>query len=233
MNLQKNRPMYKIYATLLDAYQYYLKSEDDGALQELLDKINRVPFESEAADKGTAFNEVVDTLLHSEAARNSMSCDPSDMIYYPFVSKDGTRYNFEFKKSIVLTFVNSLEGYVSQVPIGAHFVTTKGQAIYLYGYIDEILRSDVTDIKTTSKYEFPKFLNAWQHRVYPYCLDMNGIVTETFTYRITDFNGYYEEVYTYDRDKCIRELSDICERFIDFLELNRDKITDLKVFGND
>ena len=34
--------------------------------QSLLDAINRVPFESEAADKGTAFNAVIDCYIHKK-----------------------------------------------------------------------------------------------------------------------------------------------------------------------
>ena len=54
---------YKIYPTLLDGFQRYLDSEEDTALQELIDKINRKPFTSVAADKGTAFNEVVEGVI--------------------------------------------------------------------------------------------------------------------------------------------------------------------------
>ena len=79
---------YKIYPTLLDCFmcyqdsdviydKYWGFSEDPPQTPEefhqlqfqgLIDKINRVPFDSEAADKGTAFNEVVDCLIEK---RNS------------------------------------------------------------------------------------------------------------------------------------------------------------------
>jgi len=71
---------YNFYATLLDAFQRYLDAEsiyekyfnekmsfaeyEAQTKQELIDKINRVPFDSDAADKGTAFNELVDVLAH-------------------------------------------------------------------------------------------------------------------------------------------------------------------------
>ena len=74
---------FKFYATLLDAYQNYLDSDIIWSkywgwsenpphtpeefkkiqFQSLIDKINRVPFDSEAADKGTAFNEVIDCMV--------------------------------------------------------------------------------------------------------------------------------------------------------------------------
>ena len=92
--MSKPKLKYKFYATLLDGYQDYLRSseiyqeywgfsenpskmEDEfeaGQLQGLIDRINRVPFDSEAADKGTAFNEVVDCLvLNQKTAREDMS----------------------------------------------------------------------------------------------------------------------------------------------------------------
>ena len=40
---------------------------DEKMFKELIDKINRIPFESEAADKGTAFNELVDVLAHGSS----------------------------------------------------------------------------------------------------------------------------------------------------------------------
>ena len=73
------QPNYRIYATLLDSYFNYLNSDAiyeryygwsenppcteeefrQKQFQELIDRINRRPFDSEAADKGTAFNEVI------------------------------------------------------------------------------------------------------------------------------------------------------------------------------
>ena len=74
---------YKFYATLLDSFMDYQDSDaiydkywgwsenpphtpeefHQLQFQGLIDKINRVPFDSEAADKGTAFNEVVDCMI--------------------------------------------------------------------------------------------------------------------------------------------------------------------------
>lgn len=79
------QPNYRIYATLLDSYFNYLNSDviyeryygwsenppcteeefRQKQLQELIDRINRRPFDSEAADKGTAFNEVIDCMVEN------------------------------------------------------------------------------------------------------------------------------------------------------------------------
>lgn len=79
------QPKYRIYATLLDAFGVYLNSDviwdkywgwsenpphtpeefHEQQFQELIDRINRKPFDSEAADKGTAFNEVIDCMVEN------------------------------------------------------------------------------------------------------------------------------------------------------------------------
>ena len=78
---------YSAYATLLDSFQSYLDAEKtyykyftsenpsvtvdewcDKMYIDLINKINRVPFTSEAADRGTAFNELVDALIKKPLA---------------------------------------------------------------------------------------------------------------------------------------------------------------------
>lgn len=83
------QPSYKIYPSLLDKFDKYLRADEEvenfwnidnetgeykrspeeieeSLKQDLLDAINRVPFESEAADKGTAFNAIIDCYVHCE-----------------------------------------------------------------------------------------------------------------------------------------------------------------------
>ena len=85
-----NKVSYRIYPTLLDGYQDLLDSDiiyerywgysenphlsldefREKQFQGLIDKINRVPFESEAASKGTAFNEVIDCMVQHRNSKN-------------------------------------------------------------------------------------------------------------------------------------------------------------------
>ena len=79
---------YSAYATLLDGFQSYLDAEKtyykyftsenpsmtvdewcDKMYADLINKINRVPFSSVAADMGTAFNELVDALIKKPLAK--------------------------------------------------------------------------------------------------------------------------------------------------------------------
>ena len=81
------QPKYRIYPSLLDKYTTYLRADEeaesyfnidsetgeykkspqeieDELKRSLIDAINRVPFSSEAADKGTAFNALIDMAVH-------------------------------------------------------------------------------------------------------------------------------------------------------------------------
>ena len=83
------QPDYRIYPSLLDNFGKYLRADEEvesfwnvdnetgeykrspeeieaDLKQQLLNAINRVPFESEAADKGTAFNAIIDCWIHKE-----------------------------------------------------------------------------------------------------------------------------------------------------------------------
>lgn len=207
---------YKFYATLLDAYQWYLNSEQDEAFQDFINKINRVPFQSEAAEKGTAFNELVD----ADKSLKGVT-----------VEKETVKYKgFDFKRGLLNEFIGYFKSAIPQVFISSQLETNKG-LVELYGYADKVLQDTCFDIKTTSKYEFPKFINNWQHKVYPYCFNCNGIFIDRFEYTVTDFNNIYKESYVWNPVKDLRGLMSICESLIDFIELHRELITDRKIFG--
>lgn len=211
------QPRYKFYATLLDAFQWYKNSQSEDAFTEFIDRVNRVPFESEAADKGTAFNEAVDMCLKGEEV------------------KDGCMVlvgRFGFEQSLVNQFTDRLSGALSQVHTSALIETDRG-LVEVYGYIDELLPGEVIDIKTTKSYTFPKYLHNWQHVVYPYCIYRNTGHQSTFTYLVTDFKEVYDESYQYKHERDEVRLRNICEELIEFLETYRHLITDKKVFAEE
>ena len=238
--------MYKIYPTLLDGYQdyleceerwnqYFAEKEESPTLPEyeelqkkaLIDRINRVPFQSEAADKGTAFNEVVDCMI---AMRKSDRMDIS-------CSQDGKFFNavyngntFSYPIGICRDFAGGYKGAISQLKAEAEISTRYGNVL-LYGYIDELMPDKVCDIKTTSHYKAFKFRNHNQHLVYPYCLLEMGNDIHTFEYNVTDFKAIYDEIYVFDEELHTPLLKNRLESFISFLEANRNLITDRKIFG--
>lgn len=123
-------------------------------------------------------------------------------------------------------------------------ITTAYGDVELYGYADEIVRDKVYDIKTTSAYQFGKFERAWQKDVYPYCLVASGEMTTVSEFEYTVFQltkpsarnpvigaKMYAEAYTYDHTESEKRLRSFLERFIEWLEANRERITDEKIFN--
>ncbi len=238
---------YNFYATLLDTFQNYLSSseiyqqyygfsEDPKLTEEefeqeqfqgLIDRINRVPFESEQADKGTAFNEVVDCIIENRKSKDWAII--SDVENNTINVKNDVR-NFDFDLNLSVEIAKYLKGAVTQYRTEAILPTQYGN-VKLYGYIDQLMPFKVVDLKTTSRYSAFKYRNNWQHKVYPYCLIQNGTEITQFEYVITDFKKVYTEIYNYDTEKDLMALKNHCEQFIEFLNEHRELITDKKIFN--
>lgn len=254
----KPQPKYKFYATLLDAFQGYLsfaeiwqqywgnsdnpfKSLEEFEKEQfegLINKINRVPFDSEAADRGTVFNEVVDMIILGQATNDkvSVSTDRERGIITAVLTERPDRV-FEFPISICAEFARYYNGATPQVFTQGLLSTSYGDVL-LYGYIDELMPTSVHDIKTTGKYSVGKYRNNWQHLVYPYCLELQGSIITEFEYNIAQIDKYgkidtFTEQYTYRAERDIPLLQSHCEMLIDFLEYNRHLITDKKIFGEE
>ena len=272
------QPNYRIYATLLDSYfnflnsdviyeRYYGWSENPPCteeefrqkqFQELIDRINRKPFDSEAADKGTAFNEVIDCMVENRKSETMQvekvykviregACDETGKpLYYDEVQTNEViglkaTYNnrvFTFPISLCREFSGYFKGALTQQRVEAILPTAYGNVL-VYGVIDELMPASVHDIKTTGSYTVGKFKDHHQHLVYPYALMKNCSDVRTFEYNIVEFNkgGYvidtYTETYVFNPERDIPILTNHCEEFIRFLEENRELITDTKIFGNE
>ena len=236
---------YNFYATLLDAFQRYLDAEsiyekyfnekmsfveyEAQAKQELIDKINRVPFDSEAADKGTAFNELVDVLAHRIISDKITFTEEKGIYTVKYKDRE-----FTFNKAICEAISEKIKGAIPQYFCSAD-LNVGDNIVNLYGYIDEVKEFTIIDIKTTAKYQAFKFRNNWQHVVYPFCLSKIGINIETFVYLVVEMSGkkvkIHEEIYNYNFSNDISRLYTMCENFILFLETNRNLITDKKIFN--
>lgn len=249
--LAVEEPWNKVSETAVKEGRYPGKEEGDYILtpdemsdkiqQELIDTINRVPHEPwEAADKGTAFNEIIDMLIaNRDCGIEGMSVDEEKDNYR--VAYNGFEWLFDGK--FCRDFAQKLYDSASQVFTSATIETRYG-LVELYGYIDEWQRDQVIDIKTTGSYDFLKFERKWQRHVYPYCLTQNGTVIAGFEYRVVKWKGgtktqpafsgeVIPEYYTYDHDQSTEEIREMVEHFLSWLELNHDKITDTKIFGAD
>ena len=272
------QPKYRIYATLLDAFGGYLNSDviwdkywgwsenpphtpeefHEQQFQELIDRINRKPFDSEAADRGTVFNEIIDCMIENRKSETVQvekvykviregACDETGKpLYYDEVQTNEViglkaTYNnrvFTFPISLCREFANYYKGALTQQRVEAILPTAYGNVL-VYGVIDELMSASVHDIKTTGSYTVGKFKDHHQHLVYPYALMQNGSDVRTFEYNIVEFNkgGYvvdtYTEMYVFNPERDIPILTNHCEEFIRFLEENREIITDKKIFGGE
>ena len=229
--------------------------------QALLDTINRVPCGPiEAADKGTCFNEIVDCLIsRKNTEREDISIESGALdeqgAFVPNSSEvNATGPDVIRAQMDGFVFLFDTEAckeaarYFGRQAIPQHFckgvITTAYGDVELYGYADEIVRDKVYDIKTTSAYQFGKFERAWQKDVYPYCLVSSGEMNSVSEFEYTVFQltkpsarnpvigaKMYAEVYTYDHTESEKRLRSFLERFIEWLEANRERITDEKIFN--
>lgn len=259
---------YAITPSQLDAFQAFLDAEYDwgqwwGNSEEpaksaeeyaaecekkLIDQINRCPKEPiEVADRGTAFNEVVDMIIHNltpAETRSDMDIRLSNSEpYFIYVKFNGFEWYFD---THLCTKVAERYPYaISQYPCGAPLQTSKG-LVWLYGYLDEWVAYKISDIKTTGEYHFGKYERKWQKHVYPYAVVESGDCTEIQEFEYTAVKlskptekdpiihgEIYPEVYTNDHEQNRGLLQDICEQFIEWIEYRREFITDKKIFGGE
>lgn len=258
-----SQPAYKIYPSLLDSFQQLLDSDrnwekfygssEEPALspleyeqkmeRELIDKVNRVPFTSDAASKGTAFNEIVDCiLLHVPATREDCKIELFKDANPAYIQAKIDGFEFRYSKDLCCRMARYYKGAIPQYRLSATLPTQYG-LVELYGNADYLLPDSVHDLKTTKQYDFGKFEEHWQRYAYPFCLIESGDYTEVkdFTFDVLvwkDMDGIleasaYEETYLYDHRKAKAKLTHVCEQFIAWLELHRAEITDKKVFGGE
>lgn len=205
------KPDYQVYATLLDSFAWYKRSEAEGAQQEFLDRINRVETgKSDPMLRGMAFEGIVELA----AVEGRFPTEPVRV------------HDVKCPPAIIEQFARGFEKAARQVFVETILPTQYGN-VRVYGKVDEILRDTAYDTKTTKNYTFPKYLRAWQHPVYLEALKPLGI--RRFVYRITDFEDYFEEEYFYRQEDTDRLISE-CAQLVEFLEANRARVTDRKVF---
>ena len=229
--------------------EYHYSQEEMDALleQELIDKINRVPQEpSEAASKGTIFNEIVDCIIerrgcHHEGWTVESVADENGNKTTIHGALDGFDFYFDaaFCKQVAAYFAGALPQYYIEAIMPCRYGNVK-----LYGWIDELCKDVVKDIKTTKRYEFGNYAHYWQRHVYPYCLIESGDskAIKGFEFTVVKWAGgtkynpvisgeMYKEYYTYDHCESSALIRQECERFVEWLEQNRNKITNLKIFN--
>ena len=166
-------------------------------------------------------------------------------IKFPCIFDEIDGFYFYFDKDFCKSIAEYFKGSLSQVFTSATIDTEFGE-VELYGYIDELRENKVFDLKTTSRYEFGKYSKYWQRHIYPYTLIESGACTEINSFEFTAYalkggtsrtplitGVQYAEVYQYNHEQSKMLLKNICERFCQFLEDNRDLITNKKIFNEE
>lgn len=257
---------YRVYPSLLDAFanllnadadweKYWGSAEDppktaqeyaDECEVKLINTINRCPKEPiEAADKGTAFNEIVDCLIHdTPCTRPDMEITADTTAGTVTAKINGFTFPFSLAlcREVAALFP---EGTLSQYLCRSSIDTAFG-CVELYGYIDEWYGSRIYDLKTTGQYDFGKFDGHAQRYLYPYCVITSGLATTVTEFEFTVVKltkptkrapyidgTCYREQYTYRHDDATQWLRLHTEGFIRWLERRRSFITDRRIFGGE
>lgn len=246
---------YKFYATLLDSFFDYQNSDSlwekywgfaenpsktpeefhQEQFQSLIDKINRKPFESVDADRGTAFNEVIDCMVLQQNTKKMKIVRWKDDNGKLLGVKASLRNrDYYYPLHLIREVADWYKGGLPQQYIQAILPTSFGN-VMLYGYIDYVMPFKTCDLKTTKSYWFGKFKHHYQHIVYPYALAQNGADVAEFEYNVVEWkaNSYntYTETYLFRPKRDIPRLTEQVENFIQFLRDNRELITDKKIFA--
>ena len=225
----------------MDGYMYMQSLEDmegrEVKKQELIDRINRVPQPPiEAACKGTALNEIVDSIISAREVKG-MTAHKNAGLWYANIEE----FSFCYSEDIVNTIVGEVYDCIPQVYTQAEIHIPQG-VVTLYGYADYVRDSEVIDLKTTSNYEVGKFRDNWQHVVYPYCLVSSRKLekVDSFTYLVAELSkgrdgvlraDFCAEEYVFDMKTEEERLRNfLTYEMIPFIEDNRHLITNQKIF---
>lgn len=246
-----NNRIFNFYPSLLDKFQHYLDSaeiyqqyygfSEDAKISEqefdkklfddLINGINRVKFESDAANLGTAFNIAADYLILGQKSDEIKDLKISEGIISFFFKNEKYGFNLSLFDKLRTTYHNA----AAQIFVERQLATTKG-IVNLYGYADYLTPYAWHDLKTTSRYKAGKFYKSWQRVVYPYCGLQMGINISEFQFDVVVWNSksgaeLFTEYYRYLPERDIPRLREHCERLIDFIDQNEQLITDLKIFN--
>ena len=228
----------------ISSEDYYAKCE-----QELLDTINRIPFVSEAASRGTALNEIVDCILERRKQRPDMKVErvyeqPGENGDVMALRAELDNFSFLFDINLVNQLTDYFFGATCQYRCEATMDTRYGPVI-LYGDVDYIMMDIVYDLKSTSKYSsYGKFCDGWQKDLYPWALIESGDMQTVsgFEYTIVPLTGgtatsplitgeIKKEWYDYSHGASTNRLRGILEAFIPWIEEHREQITHKRIFN--
>ena len=170
---------YKVYPTLLNAYQAYLNNPSSDAKNKLLNRINRInDFDADTLQrfrKGSSFEDAV---------------------------LKNVSHDFEVKKVLEMRAMLP-QNYVSQ-----QLIKFNHKNIQFYGYADVVGDNKIIDIKTTSRYSGAKFERNFQN-LYLYGLkDMAFTEMSYFVYDFKEIHVETYAIDTFDFAAMLQKMED-------------------------
>jgi hypothetical protein len=165
----------------------------DVKRQELIDKLKGISVTTEVMQNGTDYENLLCAYMDGKA-----SLDDGDAL---------------------TPVIKEMAGYVRGGIRQLHVKTRILPNVILHGYIDFLNRGTVYDVKTTNKYEFPKYLHRNQHLAYLAALRPQGI--DTFKYLITDFKDCFIETYHW-RERYLGELKGQIDDLLEYLKIDHE-----------
>lgn len=154
----------------------------------------------------------------------------------PFIYATHAGFSFCFDIEFCKTIAKYFCGCLNQFYTSAVISTAYGN-VELYGFIDYLKEKVIYDLKTTKSYAFGNYYKYMQRYAYPYCMIESRMMTDVKEFEFTVYTlkggtattplitGTQNcEVYTYDHKKSEGMLRETCDRFIEFVNNNIDKI---------
>jgi hypothetical protein len=201
---------YRIYPTLIDQFNNMKTGKYGVQESDFLDIVNRKPRPiNEAAEKGKAFHEITSNF------------DWENEVKSGYVKKGW----WAFPEPLVKAISQYRHGGLYEVYCDREIEVPGTGRILLYGYVDTIRDGMVIDLKTTGFYRGLSYLKSMQRLVYLYITQ-----SRLLRFLITDFTYIYWEDY-YQQNNIEELLHEPLMEMCAWLEMNRDKITDTKIFG--
>lgn len=205
-----SQPKYRFSPTLLDCFYGYVSSDDiwqeywgnsdtpskspedfkKEQFQGLIDRINRVPIaweDSEKADIGTAFNEIIDAFILNRPINNKLVTWCKSDRTANIITIEYNKRTFIFPLNVCLEFSQYCQGAIPQYRVEGTLDTKYGEVLFT-GYLDALMPcGKVIDYKTTGKYSQGKFDNNFQHLCYPFLLQQQGVNSTEFEYVVLKY----------------------------------------------
>ena len=228
--MNNNNVDYKITASLLNSFDWYLHSNSENAEQDLLNTINRASVDyTEAQAKGVAFEHIINLCIAWKFQSINLK---KEVLNVKFECGE-QKFIFEYPTDVIIKIagflLHSKYVYSQQYFVQKNIEIANNKVVELCGFIDYLSYDTIIDLKTTSNYWYPKYHNNWQKYVYAYCLLESATAVE---FAATDFKELYTEHYEI-ADINFEDLKLKLEHFIIWLDANKEKITDKKIFGGE